>query len=44
MKVMEETRPKVEEITPEVEKVEFPPGCIRSRPKPTKEEEIFRAG
>lgn len=36
--------PKTEEVKPEVEEMKFPPGCVRSRPKPAKEEEIFRAG
>jgi len=50
MEVMGETRPKVEEITPveeimpKVEKVKFPPGCVRSRRQPVAQEEIFRAG
>ena len=42
--VMEQTSPKTEEVKPEVEEIKFPPGCVRSRQKPTKEEEIFRAG
>lgn len=36
--------PKTEEVKPEVEEIKFPPGCVRSRPKPAKEEEIFTAG
>jgi len=41
---MGQTRPETEEAKPEVEEIKFPPGCVRSRPKPTKEEEIFTAG
>jgi len=41
---MGQTRPKTEEVKPEVEEIKFPPGCVRSRPKPVKEEEIFTAG
>ncbi len=37
------TKPEVEEIKPE-EKVQFPPGCIRSRRRLTDEEGIFKAG
>ena len=44
MEVMEQPRPKVEEVVPKVEEVQFPPGCVRSRPKLAKEDEIFRAG
>ena len=43
MEFMEQPRPEVEVVKPEVEKIKFPPGCVRSRPKP-KQEEIFRAG
>ena len=41
---MGQTRPETEEAKPEVEEIKFPPGCVRSRPKPAKEEEIFTAG
>ena len=44
METMEQRAPKVEEVKPEVEKIKFPPGCIRSRRQPTEEEEILRAG
>ena len=43
--IMEQGMPKKEEeIEPKAEEIKFPPGCIRSRPKPAKPEEIFRAG
>lgn len=41
---MGQTRPETEEAKPEVEEIKFPPGCVRSRPKLAKEEEIFTAG
>ena len=51
---MEQLRPKVEEadkvvleveeIVHEAERIQFPPGCIRNRPKLIEEKEIFRAG
>jgi len=44
MEVMGQVSPKAEEVKPEVEEIKFPPGCVRSRPKTAKEEEIFRAG
>ncbi len=44
METTGQPRPEVEEVKPEVKEIKFPPGCVRSRPKPTKEEEIFRAG
>lgn len=45
METMEQRAPKAEEVAPKVEKVKFPPGCVRSRRQPTEEEEeIFRAG
>lgn len=43
MPLREEVTPTAEPVVPEAEKVKFPPGCVRSRPKP-KQEEIFRAG
>jgi len=43
MEVMEQKRPKTEEVKPKVEEIKFPPGCIRSRHKPTGEEPRFRA-
>lgn len=44
MEVMEQTSPKAEEVKPEVEEIKFPPGCVRSRSKLAKEDEIFTAG
>ncbi|MFB0559414.1 MAG: signal peptidase I [Dehalococcoidales bacterium] len=44
VEAMELGRPKIEEVKPEVEEIKFPPGCVKSRSKPTKEEEIFKAG
>jgi len=44
METMGQRAPKAEEVKPKVEKVKFPPGCVRSRRQPTEEEEIFRAG
>lgn len=40
----EEVTPTAEPAIPEVEKVKFPPGCIRSRQQPTAKREIFGAG
>ena len=40
----EEVTPTAEPAIPEVEKVKFPPGCIKSRQQPAAEQEIFRAG
>lgn len=49
--VMEQRKPLREEVAstaesaiPEVEKVKFPPGCVRSRQQPTAKHEIFGAG
>jgi len=43
--IVEQTPPKAEEeVKPEVKEIRFPPGCVRSRPKPNKEEELFKAG
>ena len=36
--------PTAEPEIPEVEKVKFPPGCVRSRQQPFARREIFRAG
>ncbi len=44
VEAMGHVSPKTEEVKPEVEEIKFPPGCVRSRPKPAKEEEIFTAG
>ena len=44
METMEQRTPKAEEVKPEVEKVGFPPGCVRSRRQLTEEEKILRAG
>jgi len=46
LETMEETgpKPKIEEITPEVKVTKWPPGCVRSRQKDTKEEDILKAG
>ncbi len=35
---------KIEEPAPEVEETQFPPGCVRSRPRGTKEEKTSEAG
>jgi len=37
-------KPRVEEIAPKVEVTKFPPGCVRNRPRDTKEEDIIKAG
>jgi len=37
-------KPEIEKVAPEVEAPKFPPGCVRSRPGRTKEEEILGAG
>ena len=44
VETMEQRAPKAEEVEPEVEKIKFPPGCVRSRRQPTEEEEILKAG
>ena len=44
MEVMEQARPRTEEVTAKAEKIEFPPRCIRSRRQPVKEDKIFWAG
>ncbi len=36
--------PKVEKIVYEAERIQFPPGCVRNRPRPVKDKEILRAG
>jgi len=43
MEAIEERALKKEEVVPKVEKIEFPPGCIRSR-QPIKEDKISWAG
>jgi signal peptidase I len=43
MEVMERKAPEEEKIVPEPEKPEFPPGCIRSRQKPSEEDEAPKA-
>jgi len=43
MEVMEQARPRTEEVTAKAEKIEFPPRCIRSR-QPVKEDKTFWAG
>jgi hypothetical protein len=32
--------PAVEEVAPKIEQAKFPPGCIRSRQQPVKEDKI----
>ena len=44
METMEQRAPRAEEVKPEVEGIKYPPGCVRSRRRPTEEEEILRAG
>ena len=41
--VREEVTPPTEPVIPEAEKIKFPPGCIRSRQQPVKEDKIFWA-
>ena len=44
METMEQRTPRAEEVKPEVKETRYPPGCVRSRRRPTEEEEILRAG
>lgn len=42
--VREEVTPPTEPMIPKAEKVKFPPGCFRTRPKPTDHHKISGAG
>jgi len=42
--VREEVTPPTEPMIAKVEKVKFPPGCFRTRPKPTDHHKISGAG
>ncbi len=45
MESMEQKSPKkIEELAPKRERAKFPPGCVRSRQRDSKEVEIFKAG
>lgn len=41
---VEHVMPEVEHVMPKVRKGPYPPGCIKSRPKPVEQEEIIGAG
>jgi methyl-accepting chemotaxis protein len=41
METTEQTRTEEEEVAPKIEQAKFPPGCIRSRQQPVKEDKIF---
>jgi len=43
MEIMEQARPKTEEVAAKAEKNEFPPECVRIRRQPVKEDKIFWA-
>jgi hypothetical protein len=40
METMEQTASEEEEVAPKIEQAKFPPGCIRSRQQPVKEDKI----
>ena len=43
IEIMEQAKPRAEEVTAKAEKIEFPPGGIRSRQQPIKQEPIKEA-